>query len=722
MKMFNIKKLSWKIAIIVVCAVLIVGGAISIYFEARVIGLLDRYENMDLQNKTEKAAVLCDLVFTDAVYRVTDLRSLAESSFNLNEFKENADEYFSNYSTTVIDNFIYNTVNSDDYIFASYFAVHPDLAGFPFVGEVFYEESDNGVVHGAPQTYEEYMQVNSDDMIWFYGAYNSGKPYWTEVYDFDGTVMVSYVAPVIIDGTKVGVVGVDITIDQIIDVIKSIQVYNTGFAALEDNYNEFVESNEIVRRLSAVEKEKLVNLAHENQNEVFEIELGGVRYITTQASLMNNYSIYIFAPRSEYKAETVKSLVTFAVIFPTAIVIVIIASVLIGKSFSKPLVSLSAFMTKASTTGDLTISKENNVIINKYSQFKDEIGQTISSSAGFVKRITDISKILETISTGDLTTEVIPLSENDVMGNSLREMNTKLHEMFEDINTSAMQVSGGSKQVADGAQLLAQGSTEQAASIEELSGSVNEIAEKTKSNTTLAEKAAKLADNIKESAEKGSSHMNDMMTAVSEISEASGSINKVIKVIDDIAFQTNILALNAAVEAARAGQHGKGFAVVAEEVRSLAAKSAEAAKDTSGLIENSIEKANLGVRIAGETADSLAEIVSGINESNQLVGEIAKLSAEQSIGIEQINSGIDQVTRVVQQNSATAEESAAASEEMSSQSAVLREHISQFKLNEGSSMHSRLTATGESAKERLALSENTGIKQIDENNGNFGKY
>ncbi|MCL2087930.1 MAG: methyl-accepting chemotaxis protein [Oscillospiraceae bacterium] len=235
-----------------------------------------------------------------------------------------------------------------------------------------------------------------------------------------------------------------------------------------------------------------------------------------------------------------------------------------------------------------------------------------------------------------------------------------------------------SKQIADGAQALAQGSTQQAATVEQLSSSVSEITEKTKSNAQTAEKAALLANTIRNNAEEGNRHMDEMMSAVKDINDASQQIGKVIKTIDDIAFQTNILALNAAVEAARAGSAGKGFAVVAEEVRNLASKSAEAAKDTAGLIENSMSKAELGTRIAGETAESLNEIVSGITESSQLIQEIAGMSKEQTVGIDQINIGIDQVSQVVQQNSATAEESAASAEEMSARANSLETLIYNF--------------------------------------------
>jgi len=371
-----------------------------------------------------------------------------------------------------------------------------------------------------------------------------------------------------------------------------------------------------------------------------------------------------------------------------AIVVAVAFALYISGLISKPLVILSTFMKKAGTTGDITLSQDDKANIGKYAQLKDEIGQAIAGSAAFVEHVTNVAGNLETIASGDLTVDVKMLSSSDTMGKSMSQMVDNLNKMFGNIQTSTGQVSSGAKQVADGAQSLAQGSTEQAASIQELSSSITEIANKTKENAEIATRTATLSETIKASALKGSTQMDDMISAVQEINDASHSISKIIKTIDDIAFQTNILALNAAVEAARAGQHGKGFAVVAEEVRNLASKSADAAKDTGDMIQNSMEKAELGSQIAGETANSLKEIVSGISESSTMISEIAQASEEQSIGISQINTGIDQVAQVVQQNSATAEQSAAASEQMSSQSSILEELISQFKLkNSGMSFN-----------------------------------
>ncbi|MCL2820918.1 MAG: methyl-accepting chemotaxis protein [Oscillospiraceae bacterium] len=363
-----------------------------------------------------------------------------------------------------------------------------------------------------------------------------------------------------------------------------------------------------------------------------------------------------------------------------AIAIAVFLTFYISKLIATPLKVIANAFSQIGSRGKLTFDAATTNSANETALRKDELGDCANGFKGIISHLAEIEKNLAEIASGDLTTDVHALSDEDSIAISMQRTLDNLNTMFGEINSASNQVSTGSKQIADGAQSLAQGSTEQAASVEELSASIGEIAQKTKENATKAERAATLASTIMQNAERGSTQMGDMTTAVHEINQASQSISKVIKVIDDIAFQTNILALNAAVEAARAGQHGKGFAVVAEEVRNLAAKSAEAAKDTGGLIQNSMEKAELGARIAGETAESLADIVSGINESSIIVGEIATSSEEQALGITQINTGIDQVAQVVQQNSATAEESAAASEQMSSQSTMLEELISQFKL------------------------------------------
>ena len=419
--------------------------------------------------------------------------------------------------------------------------------------------------------------------------------------------------------------------------------------------------------------------------------------------------------------ETVFMYIIIAVIVVAAIISILLA-LYISNLISKPLMPLTAFMTKAGTVGDLTLQPEDIAIIAKLAESKDEIGQTIGSCATFVNHVTHISEELARIADGDLTAEIECLSDIDALGVGLKKMVDSMNALFGDINASSAQVSGGSRQIADGAQALAQGSTQQAATVEALSNSISEIAAKTKDNAEMASRAATLAGTIMQNAQKGSSQMDEMTSAVREINQASQSISKVIKVIDDIAFQTNILALNAAVEAARAGQHGKGFAVVAEEVRNLAAKSAEAAKDTGGLIANSMEKAELGARIADDTAASLTEIVTGISESNQLISEIASASEQQSGGISMINTSIDQVAQVVQQNSATAQQSAAASEEMSEQSDVLQELVSQFKLKSSGDLSRNLPPLKESVDRNGDMQTETEIPAIDSHSSDFGKY
>ncbi|MCL1820495.1 MAG: methyl-accepting chemotaxis protein [Oscillospiraceae bacterium] len=399
-----------------------------------------------------------------------------------------------------------------------------------------------------------------------------------------------------------------------------------------------------------------------------------------------------------------------------ATIIALVVAMFVADLLGKPLNMMARALDQLGTTGNLDFPAEVMQSAQECSSWKDEIGRCARAFGATIQHIGNVAKELDTMANGNLNVAIEQLSDADVLGKSLNHMADNLNSIFGDINASTAQVSTGSKQIADGAQALAQGSTQQAAAVQELSASISDIARKTKDNADMAGKAAALANTIKGNAEKGSRQMGEMTTAVKDINTASQNIKKVIKVIDDIAFQTNILALNAAVEAARAGQHGKGFAVVAEEVRNLASKSADAARETGEMIENSMEKAELGSRIADETAASLAEIVSGINESSQIVAEIAHSSEEQSAGIAQINHGIDQVAHVVQQNSATAEESAAASEEMSGQSNILEDLLSQFKLKGATGMGRGI---GAGHKKQLAMPEKA-MNNTD--NGEFGKY
>jgi methyl-accepting chemotaxis protein len=311
---------------------------------------------------------------------------------------------------------------------------------------------------------------------------------------------------------------------------------------------------------------------------------------------------------------------------------------------------------------------------------QDEVGQLAVSLNEMADSLEGAAKLAEEIAAGNLDVEVKLASDKDQLGRALQTMTENLNDVLNQVQAAGEQIASGSGQVADASQSLSQSATEAAASMEEINASMTQMSSQTKLNADNAEQANTLSNDAREGAAGGADLMEEMLSAMREINASSEDISKIIKVIDEIAFQTNLLALNAAVEAARAGQHGKGFAVVAEEVRTLAARSATAAKETAELIENSVGKTRNGTEIADKTADALKEIVGGATKVSDLVGEIAMASNEQAQGFSQVNQGLSQIDGVTQQNTANAEESAAAAEELSGQAMQLQELLQRFTL------------------------------------------
>lgn len=355
-----------------------------------------------------------------------------------------------------------------------------------------------------------------------------------------------------------------------------------------------------------------------------------------------------------------------------------------------------------------------DVDVNLNREGNDEFSKMIVEYQKVIDNIRYQADIAEKVADGDMTVSVTPKSERDIMGKALQKLVKQNRDALLHIEDAACQVNTSSSQVASASEALAQGSTEQASAIEEITASIDDIAEKTKENAAEADKAAELMDHAIVNVDKGKQDMTEMMDAMQQINASSESISKIIKVIDDIAFQTNILALNAAVEAARAGEAGKGFAVVAEEVRNLAAKSAAAASETAELIEDSIEKVETGSKIAQETEKAIDAITEVVTESGKIVEGIAQASNYQATAIAQVDQAIGQVSQVVQNNSATSEECAAASIELSNQSVRMTELLSIFTLD------SRQNGLQNRQSEYSSKAERN--EQIISLGNGFGKY
>ncbi len=468
---------------------------------------------------------------------------------------------------------------------------------------------------------------------------------------------------------------------------------NDNFSQMDEllaQCHETIKDPEITALLTQIQKDwdtyksttiTMNEAALKGETQVLDQEI-----VTLGITLRDEFSTLfeqVSAAASKTAADNAANARNTVIIMLAVIVISFVTAMLLARyisgMISKPMQKFAAFA-ELLAVGDIDLKKvieEKDLLLSKR---KDEVGTLAGSFNKVVASTAEQAQKTQAIASGDLTTVITVRSEFDVIGKALTELVGKFHTLASSIVTSSDQVDSGSKLVAGSSMSLSQGATEQASAVEELTASLEEVTTQTTQNAQNAQTTDELAKSIKKDAEEGNSQMALMLSAMDEINNSSDSIGKIIKVIEDIAFQTNILALNAAVEAARAGQQGKGFAVVAEEVKNLAAQSTRAAKETTDLIGASIKKVQTGTKIANETAAALGKIVSGITEASQLINSIATKSNEQAAALEQINEGVMQVSQVVQSNAAVSEECAAASEELSGQADSLKTIIGVFKL------------------------------------------
>ena len=506
-----------------------------------------------------------------------------------------------------------------------------------------------------------------------------------------GNMIVSFAAPVYsLDGKEiVGVAALDIQLDTLSNKIASTET-NYG----KDAYTMLVsrsgqvlaskDNDKLLKNVSQIgfDETMLKEVENPSKKVIEYTENGQTRYgivnATRDAGLKTIFSI----SEDRYNALVKKEKKDMTLVYGLAIIILLVVIYFVTKSIVSPIQKLME-VTEDLAEGNLDaeIDIDNN---DETGKLAESMKKLVTRLNEYIVYIDEIAESLNRFSTGDLNIDL--KQDYDGEFEKIKDSLIQLSEIFKhtigQIIETSENVALGSREIATASQVLADGALYQANTTEELTSTVNDLSDRVSKNAENALGAADQIKSVGELSNLSNDQMQKMMEAITEINNKSSEIGKVIKVIEDIAFQTNILALNAAVEASRAGEAGKGFAVVADEVRNLATKSADAAKETTHLIEESIKAVENGNKIANKTGEMLVEVLQGVSESVKLIDEISDESSEQATALKQTLEGIEEISNVVQTNVSTSEESSAASNDLSKQAEDLRAIASQFKIDD----------------------------------------
>jgi len=509
----------------------------------------------------------------------------------------------------------------------------------------------------------------------------------------DGSVIIVASAPIYQNDKVAGVVYISDSAEKLSEIVKQINFGNYGHTYIINHAGTTVAHPDFEKVKKA---DNYINLAKEDKSYIpesnamqkiiaakdgsFSYNENGQEILIGFSEILgsNGWKIVVRLTWSAFLGQITTAIIFSLVICAVIVVVASLVAIKLSNNIANPIKKIASRM-ELLAQGDF--SSEVPVVKSKDEVFV--LAQSMNTTVGALREyIKEISENLNKMAGGDMRIEIESdyVGEFDPIKQSMLSISDSLNSALSDIQVFANQVSNGADQVSGAAQALSQGATEQASTIEELSASINQIAEQVKQNAKNVVLATEYVNQSAAGVQESNNEMNNMLQSMEEINKSSNEIAKIIKVIDDIAFQTNILALNAAVEAARAGAAGKGFAVVAEEVRNLASRSAEAAKQTTELIERSINTVKKGSQIAEKTAASLGEVAVKSGMVSETIEKVSVASNEQALAIEQINTGVEQISTVVQTNSATAEESAATSEELSAQASQLNQLVAKFKL------------------------------------------